>query len=166
MESQRQPAAVITCNFQYLLHRCAQRNYTLQEVMPCVLKQDGDNWTIDTGHPAYPKTVKPGTELIYTSSAKSGEIKCKAGVALKALLKKWLNITATENCSCNARAAFMDEKGCDWCEQNIDLIVKWLREEAEKRRLPFIDLAGKILVKRAIHNARKAEQNERQSNSL
>jgi hypothetical protein len=50
----------------------------------------------------------------------------------------------------------MDERGVEWCEQNLDEIVGWLREEATKRGLPFVDVAGRMLVKRAIHNAKKA----------
>ena len=46
----------------------------------------------------------------------------------------------------------------DWCEQNIDTIVGWLREEAEKRKLPFVAVGAKLLVKRAIAAARKAEK--------
>jgi hypothetical protein len=28
--------------------------------MPCVVAQDGDQWTIDTDHQAYPRETKPG----------------------------------------------------------------------------------------------------------
>jgi hypothetical protein len=35
-------------------------------------------------------------------------------------------------------------------------IVGWLREEATKRGLPFLDAAGRLLVRRAIKNARKS----------
>jgi hypothetical protein len=49
----------------------------------------------------------------------------------------------------------MDTNGIEWCEKNVDTIVGWLREEATKRKLPFIDMAGRILVKRAIGNAKK-----------
>lgn len=49
----------------------------------------------------------------------------------------------------------MDEWGPDECEKRIDEIVGWLKEEATKRKLPFIDYAGKIIVKKAIKNARK-----------
>jgi len=49
----------------------------------------------------------------------------------------------------------MDTNGIEWCENNIDTIVGWLKEEATKRKLPFVDMAGRILVKRAIKNARK-----------
>lgn len=79
------------------------------------------------------------------------------GTELKKLLAK-IGITATPTCSCNKRAQFMDEQGIDWCKENIDLIVSWLREEAERRRLPFVDFAGKLLVKRAISLAEKAEK--------
>jgi hypothetical protein len=77
------------------------------------------------------------------------------GTELKKLLAT-IGITATPNCSCNARARAMDANGCEWCESNMDTIVGWLREEAAKRGLPFLDAAGRLLVRRAIKNARKA----------
>jgi hypothetical protein len=42
-----------------------------------------------------------------------------------------------------------------WCERNIDTIVGWLREEAEKRRLPFVDAVGRMIVRRAIARYRR-----------
>jgi len=77
------------------------------------------------------------------------------GTELKKLLKL-VGITASPTCSCNAKARAMDAGGCEWCEENLDTIVGWLREEAVKRKLPFVDLAGRLLVRRAIRNARKA----------
>lgn len=68
-----------------------------------------------------------------------------------------LGIKSGPACACKARAIEMDCRGCDWCEENIDTIVGWLREEATKRKLPFVDFAGKLLVKRAIKLARAAE---------
>jgi hypothetical protein len=50
----------------------------------------------------------------------------------------------------------MDQQGIDWCEANVDTIVGWLRQQAEARGLPFLDVAGRLLVKRAIRNARNA----------
>jgi hypothetical protein len=79
------------------------------------------------------------------------------GTELKKLLKL-VGITATPNCSCNARARTMDANGCDWCEAHLDEIVGWLREEATKRKLPFIDAAGRLLVRRAIARARAMPQ--------
>ena len=93
----------------------------------------------------------PGAEKIFEHKQNG------PGTELKKLLAT-VGITATPNCSCNARAAEMDRNGIDWCEANIDTIVGWLREEATKRGLPFLDAAGRLLVRRAIHNARKASQ--------
>jgi len=76
------------------------------------------------------------------------------GTELKSLLKT-IGIEATPNCSCNKRARIMDEKGCDWCEANIEEISGWLAEEAKKRNLPFIPLVGRTLVKIAVRRARK-----------
>lgn len=49
----------------------------------------------------------------------------------------------------------MDRQGVEWCEQNIDTIVGWLREQAHARGLPFFDAVGRMLVRRAIRNARQ-----------
>lgn len=80
------------------------------------------------------------------------------GTELKKLLKTWLRIEATPTCSCNARARVMDEeefRSPGWCAAHEGDIVGWLREEATKRGLPFLDAAGRLLVRRAISNDRK-----------
>lgn len=80
------------------------------------------------------------------------------GTELKKLLAR-VGIKAQPDCSCNARASTMDQAEArepGWCEAHIDEIVGWLREEAEKRGLPFLDVAGRMLVRRAIRNARRA----------
>jgi hypothetical protein len=82
------------------------------------------------------------------------------GTELKALLAGWpFRIVATPDCKCTSRAAYMDAKGCDWCEspEGMAEIMGFLREAAEERGLPFVDIAARLLVRRAIHNARKAE---------
>ena len=80
------------------------------------------------------------------------------GTELKKLLAR-VGIAATPNCSCNARARQMDEWGVEEAAkpERIEQAVAWLREEAERRGLPFVDMAGRMLVRRAIANARKAE---------
>jgi hypothetical protein len=90
--------------------------------------------------------------LVLTVQRKPKPVGYGPGTELKKMLAT-IGITAEPTCKCNARAAEMDrmEKAFPgWCEANIDLIVGWLREEAERRKLPFVDLAGKLLVKRAI----------------
>ena len=54
----------------------------------------------------------------------------------------------------------MNKNGNDWCEQNIDTVVGWLRDEAKRRNLPFLDAVGKLLVSRAIKKSRKLLANE------
>lgn len=146
-----EPTSVTTCHRTFLESRCRERGYTLDEVMPCVVAQDGDQWTIDTESEFYPRTAKPGREHLATPAPTHG-----AGTELKKLLQK-VGITASPDCSCNARARLMDERGIEWCEANVEEIVGWLREEATKRRLPFVDMAGRMLVRRAITNARRAD---------
>ena len=76
------------------------------------------------------------------------------GTELKKLLAA-IGIHSQPNCSCNKRAKMMDAAGPDWCEQNIATIVGWLRQEANRRGLPFIDTAGKALARLAISRARR-----------
>ena len=52
-----------------------------------------------------------------------------------------------------------------WCEAHLDEIVGWLREEATKRKLPFVDMAGRVLVRRAISNARKEQARATQASN-
>jgi len=75
------------------------------------------------------------------------------GTAMANILKR-LNIAACPRC--NQRRRAMDNKGNDWCEENIDTVVGWLREEAEKRKLPFVEFAAKLLIRRAISVSRKS----------
>jgi hypothetical protein len=76
------------------------------------------------------------------------------GTILSKMLAK-VGIKSTPNCSCRRRAMEMNTRGPDWCAENIDTIVGWLREESEKRKLPFVDFAGKLLIQRAIKISKK-----------
>jgi hypothetical protein len=81
---------------------------------------------------------------------------CFAGTELEMLLGRF-GINASGDCKCRSRSALMNSSGCDWCEANIQEIVGWLRESAGERGLPFLDAAGRLLVRRAIANARREE---------
>ena len=39
--------------------RCRERGYTLEQVRPCIVAEDGDTITVDETHEAYPR-AKPG----------------------------------------------------------------------------------------------------------
>ena len=83
------------------------------------------------------------------------------GTELKKLLSK-IGIKAkdgSEGCKCSDRAKHMDymeqmEPG--WCEKNIEEILGWLQEEAQKRKLPFIKTIARMIVKRAIKNSKQS----------
>lgn len=81
------------------------------------------------------------------------------GTILSKMIKS-LGISMTDSCSCKRHALEMNENGNDWCENNIDTIIGWLREEAKRRNLPFMDAIGKIMVNRAIKKSRKLLANE------
>ena len=78
------------------------------------------------------------------------------GTELSKLLKRF-GIEPTPTCACRAKAAEMDAWGPDECSkpERIDEVVAVMRAEAEVRGLPFLDLAGRLLVRRAIANARR-----------
>jgi len=78
------------------------------------------------------------------------------GTELSKLLKRF-GIEPTPTCACRAKSAEMDAWGCDECEKpkRIAEVVAVMRAEAEARGLPFLDVAGRLLVRRAIQNARR-----------
>lgn len=143
---------MIVCDRRHLDARCRERGYTLDEVMPCVVSQDGDEWTIDVDHHAYPRMPKPG----YSPQASSQPIGRGPGTELSKLLKKF-GIEPTPTCACRAKAAQMDAWGPDECErpERVEEVVAVMRAEAQARGLPFLDAAGRLLVRRAIRNARR-----------
>ena len=144
-----------TCHRSFLEARCRERGYTLGEVMPCVASQAGDEWTIDVEHTAFPRHPKPGFEPPPPAPAAPSH---GPGTELSKLLKK-IGIEPTPTCACRAKAAEMDAWGCDECSkpERIEEVVSVMRGEAKARGLPFLDVAGRMLVRRAIANARKAE---------
>ena len=148
-----QSATIILCHRSHLESRCIERGYTLEEVMPCVLSKDGDQWLVDVSHPQYPRPSGLTDETPPPMIHEHGP-----GTELKRLLAGWpFYITASPDCSCNHVAREMDAWGADECEQpeRMDYILAALRDNAAKRGLPFLDAAGRMLVRRAIKNARR-----------
>lgn len=115
------------------------------------------------------RTVSPDENTILVKFSKDKKLAAKAkpvhllrigdsagpGTELKKLLKL-IGITASPTCNCNQRAAMMDAMGPEWCENNIETILDWLKEEAAKRKSPFIKAGAKLIVKRAIKRSKKA----------
>lgn len=102
--------------------------------------------------------------VIYECTAKEAKPRESSGpgTELKALLSK-LGFTSTDSCPCNKRARLMDERGSDWCAENLEEIVDFLEEEAKKRGIKtFSRKAARVIVKLAIWKARrKAKKDER-----
>ena len=133
-----------TAHKRFLIARCEQRGYSVEEVMPCVIeKLENDIWVIDVNHPTYPAKKR---EFVPRPVEDLGE---GVGTELKSLLSMF-NIQASPNCSCLKRAKIMNENGVDWCENNQDIILDWLKEEALKRKLPFFRYAAKKMLHLAI----------------
>ena len=142
---------MITGSRDLFAARCRQRGYTLDEVRPCIVSEDGDQITVDPDHPAYPRAAKPGF------SPQSGP-----GTELKAILRDWLGIEASPTCKCTAMARRMNERGSEWCESDEGMteILGVMRDEHGKRwadgrtTLPWTDLGARQLVRLACRRAR------------
>lgn len=131
---------MIACTVNNLLARCKERGYTLDDVQPCIVRQDGDSIVVDETHAAYPH-ARPGP-----------------GAELKSLLKDWLGIESTPTCSCNAMANKMNKLGVEWSESADGLaeILAVMKREHGRRKsiLPWSDTAASMLVRLACRRAR------------
>ena len=80
------------------------------------------------------------------------------GTELKKLLKIF-GLPDRPGCKCNKRAKTMDSWGPDKCSEpdRLTEIVGWLKEEATKQKVPFVEWAARVIVKRAIRNSRKVK---------
>ena len=76
------------------------------------------------------------------------------GTELKKILAR-VGIVAEPGCSCQEMSAQMDAWG-DECGEHVAEIVEHLRAQAAARGLPFLDAAGRALVRVAIRNAKRA----------
>lgn len=115
-----------------------------------------DIWLhIDKGHEDETEARRRVIDLVDGEQPAVAVAAIGPGSQLKAMLASF-GITVTPDCPCADRARQMDAWGPDECERRTDEIVGWLREEAERRGLPFLDLAGRMLVNRAIAAARAA----------
>jgi len=146
-------------------HEVGMPTTLIEQRWPDILKniQAGcANYASDTSNDLAPPAEQP--PAITPADAPPPADDTGPGAQLKKMLAK-IGIRATPTCSCNARARYMDFMGVVWCEKNIDTIIGWLKEESDKRRLPFIEFAARALVNRAIKLAKKAQikQHEKQN---
>lgn len=79
--------------------RCRERGYTLEQVRPCIVAQDGDTITVDETHEAYPR-AKPGL----------GDM-VAAGLSAIGITKERVSKAIGKPCGCGARQQAMNEWG-------------------------------------------------------
>jgi hypothetical protein len=82
---------------------------------------------------------------------------CGPGCQLRRSLS-WWGIRDDGSCGCDSFAAKMDAWG-QGCWEHLEEIVEHLRGAAEKKGLPFLATAARILVARAIDAARREQSN-------
>lgn len=81
------------------------------------------------------------------------------GFELEKLIKK-LHLKPAAGCKCASRIQRMNTEGVDWCSNNIDTIVGWLEEEADRAKLPFNRTVAKLLIRRAISNTKTNKEDK------
>jgi len=140
-----------------------------------IVRDYGDGWIeVDTRHPSYPRVAREGYTPPHSirSAAKSMLAELSGfgampamplcGTELKAILKDWLGIEATPNCSCNAMARKMDDRGPEWArsDEGMSEILGVMRTEHAKRKtiLPWSDIAARQLVLLACRRAESGKQ--------
>jgi hypothetical protein len=90
---------MIRCQLHHLEERCHQRGYTLEEVLPCIVSQDGNQITVDETHPAYPR------ERIGLGGM------VKAGLSAVGITEQRVSKLIGRPCGCGKRAAKLDQLG-------------------------------------------------------
>jgi hypothetical protein len=90
---------VISCHISHLEQRCRERGYTLDEVRPCIVSQDGDTLTVDETHPAYPR-ARPGL----------GDM-VAAGLSAIGVTKERVSAVVGGDCGCTKRQEALNELG-------------------------------------------------------
>ena len=69
-----------------------------------------------------------------------------------------IGIKSTPTCSCRRHALEMNKNGIEWCEENVSTICGWLKEECEKRKIPYVDTVARMVVNIAINKAKKYKE--------
>jgi hypothetical protein len=103
----------------------------------------------------YDNNIKP--EFKYDADDPDG-----AGTALSKMLEK-IGIKSTPNCPCKRRARLMNQLGPEWCEENLNIIISWLKEESEKRNIIFLESIAKLIVIRAIKISKNNKKNQKKT---
>jgi hypothetical protein len=67
---------------------------------------------------------------------------------------KGLGFVISDSCACKNQLLEMNDKGADWCVENITKIVSWLKIQAQNINIVFIDSVAKVIIMRAIKKSK------------
>jgi len=154
---------MITCHKSYLITRCHERGHTLGSVMPCVVAQDGDQWTIDETHPAYPHKPRqsPAPSPAQDGPPETVEPRPKpkgTGDHLHDLIHWFTRQEPTWSCGCKRLIREMNAWGPDGCWKRRKEIVDHMMQEAKDRDLklwPGSRAGATVLLRWAVARARR-----------
>jgi guanylate kinase len=76
------------------------------------------------------------------------------GTELKKLIS-WFYSPIKKKCKCKTRIQKMNQWGPDECEKRIETITRWLKHSARINKTIYNETIVKILIRKAIRNARK-----------
>jgi len=73
---------------------------------------------------------------------------------------KSLGFAISDSCACKTQLLEMNDKGTDWCVENITKIVSWLKVQAQNINIVFIDSVAKVIIMRAIKKSKLLLSNQ------
>ena len=88
--------------------RCRERGYTLDEVRPCIVSEDGDTITVDETHQAYPRP-RPGIAQRVVNFAAAVSQHVAAGAPMASAEDVAARFAICQTCQ------FFDGKACTQC---------------------------------------------------
>jgi hypothetical protein len=94
---------MIACRLAHLEARCRQRGYTLEQVRPCIVSEDGDRLVVDETHPAYPR-AKPGLGDMVAAGLDA------VGIT-KERVQAVASVVGVKDCGCRKRQEKLNELG-------------------------------------------------------
>jgi hypothetical protein len=93
---------MISCQLDHLKQRCRERGYTLDEVRPCIVSEDGDTITVDETHPAYPRASRGLGDRVASVLDAIG------------ITKQRVEAVVGGPCGCTERQAALNAAGAKW----------------------------------------------------
>ena len=94
---------MIRCHRKHLEARCRERGYTLEQVRPCIVSEDGNRLVVDETHPAYPR-ARPGLgDMVASGLAAVG--------ITKERVQAVANAVGVKDCGCAKRQKALNKLG-------------------------------------------------------